>query len=182
MSDQFNEVPVVTLRDMVVYPHGVQPLFIGTAKSIRALERSNDQQDKKILLLAKRDPANENPEVEDLFDFGTVATILQLIRLPDKTVKILVEGNSRARVINVRDDNDCFVGDVELLPEELINPGEAHAMIREVMDSFDQYVKQSKKIPPEVMTSISSIEDPSRLVDTIASQLTCKLDIKQKLL
>ncbi|MBO7007926.1 MAG: LON peptidase substrate-binding domain-containing protein, partial [Pseudomonadales bacterium] len=99
MPEQLFDVPIVTLRDMVVYPHGVQPLFIGTEKSIRALEfvQENDK-DKKILLLAKRDPANDEPGPDDLFTFGTVATILQLIRLPDKTVKILVEGNNRASV------------------------------------------------------------------------------------
>ena len=95
MSEQLYEVPVVTLRDMVVYPHGVQPLFIGTGKSIRALERAHAQPDKKILLLAKKDPTNENPAAHELFSFGTVATVLQLIRLPDETVKILVEGNSK---------------------------------------------------------------------------------------
>ena len=116
MSEKLYEVPVVTLRDMVVYPHGVQPLFIGTEKSIRALESAQDG-DKKILLLAKRDPGNDNPEPEDLFAFGTVASILQLIRLPDKTVKILVEGNCRASVIQVRDNDEFFEGDVELLDE-----------------------------------------------------------------
>lgn len=182
MAEQLFEVPVVTLRDMVVYPHGVQPLFIGTEKSIRALEHAQDQKDKKILLLAKRDPADENPDADGLYRFGTVATILQLIRLPDKTVKILVEGNSRASVNEVRDDEEFFTGDVDLLEEEVVESNEAQAMIRSLMGIFDQYVQQSKKVPPEVMTSLSSIEDPSRLADTIAAQLTFKLDIKQQLL
>ncbi len=182
MSEQIHGVPVVTLRDMVVYPHGVQPLFIGTEKSIRALDFAQDQEDKRILLLAKKDPNNEDPDADDLFRFGTVATILQLIRLPDKTVKILVEGNSRAKVGEVRDDNDFFTGDVELLDEEVIETNEAQAMLRPLMKSFEQYVQQSKTVPAEVMTSVSSIEDPSRLVDTIAAQLTFKLDIKQQLL
>ena len=104
MTDNLNDLPIVTLRDMVVYPHGVQPLFIGTEKSIRALEHAQDNtQDKKILLVAKKDPENDNPGADDLFNFGTVATILQLIRLPDKTIKILVEGNNRARVSEIRD-------------------------------------------------------------------------------
>ncbi len=183
MTERINEVPVVTLRDMVVYPHGVQPLFIGTEKSIRALEfaQENDP-NKKILLLAKRDPENENPEPDDLFRFGTVATILQLIRLPDKTVKILVEGNNRASVTEVRDNDDFFTADADVLEETVVDANEGQAMIRSVMESFEQYVQQSKKVPPEVMTSLSSIEDPSRLVDTIAAQLTLKLDIKQQLL
>lgn len=183
MSEQLFDVPIVTLRDMVVYPHGVQPLFIGTEKSIRALEfaQENDK-DKKILLLAKRDPANDEPGSEDLFSFGTIATILQLIRLPDKTVKILVEGNSRASVSEIRDGEEFFSGDAELQEETQVDAGEGQAMIRSLMSTFEQYVQQSKKVPPEVMTSLSSIEDPSRLVDTIASQLTLKLDIKQQLL
>lgn len=183
MSEKLLEVPIVTLRDMVVYPHGVQPLFIGTEKSIRALEHAQaNNSDKKVLLLAKIDPANEAPGTDDLFRFGTVATVLQLIRLPDKTVKILVEGNNRAAVTDVRDKDDFFCGDVELMEEPAVDANEAQAMIRSLMASFDQYVQQSKKVPPEVMTSLSSIEDPSRLVDTIAAQLTLKLDIKQQLL
>ena len=181
-ADKLHDVPIVTLRDMVVYPQGVQPLFIGTEKSIRALEHAQEQKDKKILLLAKRDPANENPDPDDLFSFGTVATILQLIRLPDKTVKILVEGNNRAQVDEVRDDSDFFTGDIELLDEPVVDAGEAQALVRSLMSTFEQYVQQSKKVPPEVMTSLSSIEDPGRLVDTIAAQLTLKLDIKQQLL
>ena len=98
MSEELFDLPIVTLRDMVVYPHGVQPLFIGTEKSIQALEHAQEHDtNKRVLLLAKKDPGNENPEAEDLFAFGTIATILQLIRLPDKTVKILVEGNHRAK-------------------------------------------------------------------------------------
>ncbi|MBO6555712.1 MAG: endopeptidase La [Pseudomonadales bacterium] len=183
MPEQLFDVPIVTLRDMVVYPHGVQPLFIGTEKSIRALEfvQENDK-DKKILLLAKRDPANDEPGPDDLFTFGTVATILQLIRLPDKTVKILVEGNNRASVKEVRDGEAFFTGDADLQEEAVVDRGEGQAMIRSLMSTFDQYVQQSKKVPAEVMTSLTSIEDPSRLVDTIASQLTLKLDIKQQLL
>ena len=108
---QMQGLPVVTLRDMVVYPHGVQPLFIGTPKSIRALESEEAEQNdgkKKILLLAKKDPSNENPAEDELYDVGTVATVLQLIRLPDQTVKILVEGDARARVLNFIDGEDHF--------------------------------------------------------------------------
>jgi len=183
MSEELFDVPIVTLRDMVVYPHGVQPLFIGTEKSIRALEyaQENDK-NKRILLLAKKEPGNEKPGTGDLYPFGTVATILQLIRLPDKTVKILVEGTHRAKVSEVRENNEFFSGDVEMLEEPLMDSGEGQALIRTLMGTFEQYVQQSKKVPPEVMTSLSSIEDPSRLVDTIAAQLTLKLEIKQQLL
>ncbi|MDA0977652.1 MAG: endopeptidase La [Proteobacteria bacterium] len=182
MSEQLFDVPIVTLRDMVVFPHGVQPLFIGTEKSIKALEWAQENSEKKILLVAKRDPSNENPGPEDMFAFGTVATILQLIRLPDKTVKILVEGNSRASIAEIRDNDEYFCGDVTLLEEPPVEPNEGQALIRTLMETFEQYGQQSKKVPPEVMTSLSSIEDPSRLVDTIAAQLTLKLDIKQQLL
>ncbi len=177
------DLPIVTLRDMVVYPHGVQPLFIGTEKSIRALEyaQANDK-NKQVLLLAKQDPDNESPDVEDLYRFGTTATILQLIRLPDKTVKILVEGGHRAEVTGVRNGDDFFSGDVNVILEPPLSVDESDALVRTLMASFDQYVQLSKKVPPEVMTSLASIEEPSRLVDTIAAQMSLKLEEKQKIL
>ena len=176
-------VPIVTLRDMVVYPHGVQPLFIGTEKSIRALDfaQKNDK-DKKVLLVAKRDPENEKPGESDLYDFGTLATILQLIRLPDKTVKILVEGGSRAKINRLEDGEEFFVGDIEIIEEEAVSATEAEALVRSLMSAFDQYVQLSKKVPPEVMTSLASVDEPSRLVDTIAAQLNLKLSEKQQIL
>ena len=183
MSEELFDVPIVTLRDMVVYPHGVQPLFIGTEKSIRALEHSQENDDnKRILLLAKKEPGNEKPGKDDLYPFGTVATILQLIRLPDKTVKILVEGSHRAKVGKIRENDAFFSGDVEVLDEPPMDFGEGQALVRTLIGTFEQYVQQSKKVPPEVMTSVASIEDPSRLVDTIAAQLTLKLEVKQQLL
>jgi len=183
MANQTN-VPIVTLRDMVVYPHGVHPLFIGTEKSIRALDyaQKNDK-DKKVLLVAKRDPEIEEPGIDDLYRFGTIATILQLIRLPDKTVKILVEGGNRAEVTNIKDVGDFFTGDVEIVEEdEQVSAGESEALVRSLMSAFDQYVQLSKKVPPEVMTSLSSVDEPSRLVDTIASQMSLKLEEKQQIL
>ena len=176
-------VPIVTLRDMVVYPHGVQPLFIGTEKSIRALDfaQKNDK-DKKVLLVAKKDPENETPGADDLYRFGTLATILQLIRLPDKTVKILVEGGSRATVTRLEDSDDFFIGDIEVVEEEQVTASESEALVRSLMSAFDQYVQLSKKVPPEVMTSLASVDEPSRLVDTIAAQMNLKLDEKQQIL
>ena len=183
MSEELFDVPIVTLRDMVVYPHGVQPLFIGTEKSIRALEHAQENdENKRILLLAKKEPGNEKPGKDDLYSFGTVATILQLIRLPDKTVKILVEGSHRAKVGKIRENDEFFSGDVKVLDEPLMDPGEGQALMRTLIGTFEQYVQQSKKVPPEVMTSVANIEDPSRLVDTIAAQLTLKLEVKQQLL
>ncbi|MDA9298176.1 endopeptidase La, partial [Pseudomonadales bacterium] len=176
-------IPVVTLRDMVVYPHGVQPLFIGTEKSIRALDHAQkNDKDKQVLLVAKRAPENENPGPDDLYAFGTVATILQLIRLPDKTVKILVEGGQRAEITEIRDEEKFFVGDINLIEEAEIDANEAEALVRSMMSVFEQYVQLSKKVPPEVMTSLASVDDPSRLVDTIASQMSLKLDEKQHIL
>lgn len=176
-------VPIVTLRDMVVYPHGVQPLFIGTEKSIRALDfaQKNDK-DKKVLLVAKKDPENELPGPDDLYQFGTLATILQLIRLPDQTVKILVEGGSRAKLIRLETSDDFFIGDIEVIEEEQVTASESEALVRSLMSAFDQYVQLSKKVPPEVMTSLASVDEPSRLVDTIAAQMNLKLDEKQQIL
>ena len=178
-----DDVPVVTLRDMVVYPHGVQPLFIGTQKSIRALEIAQEcDGEKRVLLLAKRDPEISNPSVDDLYRVGTTALILQLIRLPDKTVKILVEGESRAAVADLHDSGDVFTASVEPLIEPVISEGEAEALCRSIMEVFDNYVETSKKVSSEVLTSIRGINDPSRLVDTIGAQLTLTLQEKQRLL
>lgn len=178
-----SEVPVVTLRDMVVYPHGVQPLFIGTPKSIAALEAAQAQEgDKRILLLAKIEPENNDPKTDDLYRYGTTATILQLIRLPDKTVKILVEGESRARVLDLRDEAELFRADIELVAEEALIEGEAEVLCQGLMKTFEAYVEASKKIPSEVVTTVSGITQPSRLVDTIAAQLTLSLKEKQALL
>ena len=176
-------VPIVTLRDMVVYPHGVQPLFIGTEKSIRALEHAQqNDQDKKVLRVSKRDPENEVPGTDDLFGVGTLATILQLIRLPDKTVKILVEGESRAEVSDIEDVDGFFAGTVTVLENEALQTDDAEAFVRSLMSAFDQYVQLSKKVPPEVMTTLSAIDEPGRLVDTIAAQLNIKLAHKQQIL
>ena len=178
-----SEVPVVTLRDMVVYPHGVQPLFIGTPKSIAALEAAQAQEgDKRILLLAKIEPENNDPKTDDLYRYGTTATILQLIRLPDKTVKILVEGESRARVLDLRDEAELFRADSERAAEEALIEGEAEVLCQGLMKTFEAYVEASKKIPSEVVTTVSGITQPSRLVDTIAAQLTLSLKEKQALL
>ena len=177
------DVPVVTLRDMVVYPHGVQPLFIGTPKSIRALEMAQASDgEKRVLLLAKRDPENTDPNVDDLYRVGTTALVLQLIRLPDKTVKILVEGESRAKVTDLHDSEDVFTANVEPLIESSMTEGEAEALSRSIVEAFEHYAETSKKVSSEVLTSIRGISDPSRLIDTIGAQLTLSLQEKQNLL
>ena len=177
------DIPVVTLRDMVVYPHGVQPLFIGTPKSIRALEMAQASDgEKRVLLLAKRDPENADPRVDDLYRVGTTALVLQLIRLPDKTVKILVEGESRAKVTDLHDSEEVFTASVEPVIEPPMTEGEAEALSRSILEAFERYVETSKKVSSEVLTSIRGINDPSRLIDTIGAQLTLSLQEKQKLL
>ena len=177
------DIPVVTLRDMVVYPHGVQPLFIGTPKSIRALEMAQASDgEKRVLLLAKRDPENADPRVDDLYRVGTTALVLQLIRLPDKTVKILVEGESRAKVTDLHDSEEVFTASVEPVIEPPMTEGEAEALSRSILEAFENYAETSKKVSSEVLTSIRGINDPSRLIDTIGAQLTLSLQEKQKLL
>ena len=177
------DVPVVTLRDMVVYPHGVQPLFIGTPKSIRALEMAQASDgEKRVLLLAKRDPENTDPKADDLYRVGTTALLLQLIKLPDKTVKILVEGESRAKVSDLHDSEDVFTANVEPVVEPSMTEGEAEALSQSIMEAFEQYAETSKKVSSEVLTSIRGINDPSRLIDTIGAQLTLPPQEKQKLL
>ncbi|PCH63820.1 MAG: endopeptidase La [SAR86 cluster bacterium] len=180
-GDGDNRLPLLPLRDVVVYPLVVQPLFVGRPKSIKALERAMNS-DKQVLLVAQKNASEDEPDVDDLFSIGTVASILQLIRLPDGTVKVLVEGNSRAKIKNITYEVDHFVADTSLLHSSVMAEKEASVLMRSLLSQFDQYVRLSKKVPPEVVTSISSIDEPSRLVDTIAWHMSLKLDEKQKLL
>jgi ATP-dependent Lon protease len=165
----------------VVYPQIVQPLFVGRPKSIKALEIAMAS-DKQVLLVAQKNASEDEPRVDDLFSIGTVATILQLIRLPDGTVKVLVEGLDRARIRKVVVETDHFKADIGILQPDDIPEKESSLLIRSLLSQFDQYVRLSKKIPPEVMTSISSIDEPGRLVDTIASHMSLQLQDKQNLL
>lgn len=173
--------PLLPLRDVVVYPQIVQPLFVGRPKSIKALELAMSS-DKQVLLVAQKNASEDEPGVDDLFSIGTVATILQLIRLPDGTVKVLVEGLDRARIKDVIFEADHFKADTTILQPEEVPEKESALLIRSLLSQFDQYVQLSKKIPPEVMTSISSIDEPGRLVDTIASHMSLQLQEKQNLL
>lgn len=166
---------------MVVYPHGVHPLFVGTESSIRALDAAMAD-DKQILLLAKRDPEVSEPGEDDLFEMGSVATILQLLKLPDGTVKVLVEGGQRASVQQLEFGEDYISGRATAHTEPEIDAREGEALARSLLEQFEQYVQASKKIPEEVMASLSSIDDPARLVDTIAAQMTLSIDNKQAIL
>ena len=176
-----NSIPLLPLRDVVVYPQIVQPLFVGRPKSIKALETAMSS-DKKVLLVAQKSAADDDPSASDLYQIGTVATILQLIRLPDGTVKVLVEGLDRAKIKSVNYEEDYVTANVSVLAGEEPSAKEADALIRSLLAQFDHYVQLSKKIPPEVMSSISSIDEAGRQVDTIASHLSLQLEEKQNLL
>jgi|TARA_B110000879_G_scaffold60674_1_gene85107 ATP-dependent Lon protease len=178
---EFTSFPLLPLRDVVVYPQIVQPLFVGRPKSIKALEVAMAS-DKQVLLVAQKNASEDEPGIDDLFQIGTVATILQLIRLPDGTVKVLVEGLDRAHIKNVVFDADHFKAETNVLGSDEIPEKESALLIRSLLSQFDQYVQLSKKIPPEVLTSISSIDEPGRLVDTIASHMSLQLQEKQNLL
>ncbi len=176
-------MPVLPLRDVVVYPHMVIPLFVGREKSIHALDLAM-QQHKRIVLAAQRGAEVDDPRTSDLYAVGTLSNILQLLRLPDGTVKVLVEGSQRVRIHRFTETRSCFIAEVsvlETLPEEGVAQ-EVQGLMRSLLNTFDQYVKLNKKIPGEVLSSVTSIEDPDRLADTIAAHMTLKLDEKQKIL
>jgi ATP-dependent Lon protease len=166
---------------MVVYPHGVHPLFVGTASSILALDAAMAA-DKQILLLAKRDADLDDPTEGDLFEVGTLATILQLLKLPDGTVKVLLEGERRARVGTLDIDGEYLSATMTGLDEPVADGAEGEALVKTLLSQFEQYVKTSRNVPQEVLSSISSIDDPARLLDTIAAQMTLSIDQKQSVL
>ncbi|MSP42530.1 MAG: endopeptidase La [Alphaproteobacteria bacterium] len=180
-SEQPNILPVLPLRDIVVFPHMVVPLFVGREKSVRALEDMM-QSDKQIMLVAQRDAANDDPSQDDIYQIGTIATVMQLLKLPDKTVKVLVEGVSRARIRRFVDNPEFMQAEVEIIPAPQTETPEAEALARSVTSLFDQYVKLSKKLPQDVLVSIEQIEGASRLADVIASHVAVKIPEKQALL
>ena len=151
------EIPVLALRDVVVYPHMVIPLFVGREKSIRCLEAAMDN-DKQIFLAAQKDASVDEPESEDIYNVGTIATILQLLKLPDGTVKVLVEGSVRGQVESYEQSEPYFVATVSKIEDEAIDESEQEVLIRSAVSQFEGYVKLNKKIPPEVLTSLNGIE------------------------
>ena len=178
------ELPTLPLRDVVVFPHMVIPLFVGRPKSIKALESAMST-DRRIMLVAQKTAAKDEPDASDMFDVGCVSTILQMLKLPDGTVKVLVEGQQRAHVQSIVEGEAHFVATVQPVEPSAELGGsssETEALRRAVMQQFDQYVKLNKKIPPEILTSISSIDDAGRLADTIAAHLPLKLENKQAVL
>jgi len=173
--------PMLPLRDVVVFPHMVIPLFVGREKSIKALDHAMES-GKQIFLAAQHDAADDDPSPEHIYEIGTVANILQLLKLPDGTVKVLVEGTARAAIVRYVQSEEAFEVDAVDINDELIDEREAEVLIRTVVTEFEQYVKLNQKIPPEVLTSLSGIEDPGRLADTIAAHLTLRNEEKQKIL
>lgn len=174
-------IPVLPLRDVVVYPHMVIPLFVGREKSIRCLEAAMEQ-NKQIFLSAQIDASVDEPEQADIHTIGTVATILQLLKLPDGTVKVLVEGSQRAEIDQFEAESEFFRAQVHYLDSEVMDEKEEEVMIRSAINQFEGYVKLNKKIPPEVLTSLSGIEEADRLADTMAAHMPLKLNDKQKVL
>jgi len=174
-------LPLLPLRDVVVFPHMVIPLFVGRPKSIRALEAAMES-GKTILLVAQKSAAKDEPVSEDLYNVCSVANLLQMLKLPDGTVKVLVEGSHRASLVKIIDNETYFSGEAVLLPHDVIDNNEMEAMRRTVLMQFDQYVKLNKKIPPEIHTSLNGIDEVGRLADTIAAYLPLKLEQKQEIL
>ena len=172
---------VLPLRDIVVFPHMIVPLFVGREKSVRALEAVM-KEDKQILLVAQKNAAQDDPEPGDIYRVGTVSTILQLLKLPDGTVKVLVEGGRRARITGFKETDSYFEAFTEAMPDEEGEAKELDALGRTVVGQFEQYIKLNKKIAPEVLVSLNQIEEPSRLADTISSHLNLKIAEKQELL
>ncbi|MBK8210835.1 MAG: endopeptidase La [Rhodospirillales bacterium] len=173
--------PVLPLRDIVVFPHMIVPLFVGREKSVRALEDVM-KDDRQILLVAQKNAAQDDPSPQDIFTIGTVSTVLQLLKLPDGTVKVLVEGGQRARIERFTDQQEFFEAEAVILSDQAGERQELEALSRSVIGQFEQYIKLNKKIPPEVLVSINQIEDPSKLADTVASHLALKIVDKQELL
>jgi len=177
-----DKTPVLPLRDVVVYPHMVIPLFVGREKSIHALDAAMSE-GKQILLVAQKSAETDDPGVEDIHTVGTLANILQLLKLPDGTVKVLVEGGSRSQLYDFSDESGFFTASFREVADEVPdNEREVEVLMRSAIALFDQYVKLNKKIPPEVLTSLSSIESPSRLADTMAAHMSLKLEEKQGVL
>src|ERR1700742_379358 len=176
-----NVASVLPLRDIVVFPHMIVPLFVGREKSVRALEEVMNEE-KQILLLTQKNAAEDDPTAEGLHGIGTLATVLQLLKLPDQTVRVLVEGKARARVTGFTARTDFFQATVEKIPEEASAPQESEALMRTVKANFEQYIKLNKKVPSETLAAVSQIEDPAKLADTVASHLSVKIGERQSLL
>ncbi|RMF22650.1 MAG: endopeptidase La, partial [Deltaproteobacteria bacterium] len=174
-------LPLLPLRDIIVFPHMVVPLFVGRQKSIAALEAAMET-DQRILLSAQRDAKTNDPTEEDIHPVGTIGTVVQLLRLPDGTVKVLVEGKTRARIQRYLDTERYFAVEAEAVEETTDPSAEIQALVRSINSVFEAYVRLNKKVPPEMVMTVASIDDPSRLADTIIAHLGIKIEDKQQLL
>src|SRR6201996_2253689 len=180
MSD-IRTLPVLPLRDIVVFPHMVVPLFVGREKSVRALEEVM-RGDKQILLATQKNSSDDDPQPSAIFDVGVIATVLQLLKLPDGTVKVLVEGKSRAALLKFTEQSEYYEAEAADLDEDGADASEAEALSRAVAEQFENYVKLNKKVPPEALASIPHITEPGKLADSIAAHLAVKIQDKQQLL
>jgi ATP-dependent Lon protease len=179
-ENQLLDMPLLPLRDVVIFPHMVIPLFVGREKSISALEAAMAA-GKQIFLVSQKDATDDDPQLDSLYAIGTVSTILQLLKLPDGTVKVLVEGGFRASIDSVSDTGQHLMATVSEIAPPRLRGNESEVLARTLINQFDQYVKLSRKVAPEVLTTVSAIEEPSRLADTIATHLSLKVDEKQQL-
>lgn len=181
-SETLKNIPVLPLRDVVVYPYMVIPLFVGRDRSIQAIDLAMEDS-KKIVLVAQKDPDKDDPKDDELFEVGTLATILQLLKLPDGTVKVLVEGEKRVKINKIHTNDKLFGADITVLDDELdLEEQDMDVLTRTVTAGFENYVKLNKKVPPEVLTSLAGIEEPGRLADTMSAHMVLKVNEKQKVL
>ncbi|RZJ41378.1 MAG: endopeptidase La, partial [Brevundimonas sp.] len=174
-------LPVLPLRDIVVFPHMVVPLFVGREKSVRALDEIM-KGEKQILLATQKNSVDDDPSADAIYPIGVLANVLQLLKLPDGTVKVLVEGKGRARLLKFTDRTEYFEAEAEEIADEQGEPSQSEALLRAVIEQFENYVKLNKKVPPEALSSIPQITDPSKLADSVAAHLSVKIGDKQGLL
>jgi len=182
MKKKYLNLPLLPLRDVVIYPNMVVPLFVGRDLSIKSLDDSMKNHDKNIVLVTQKSAEIDQPHLKDLYSVGTVANILQLLKLPDGTMKVLVEGTSRVRIDKVESNEKLSCTFLNIDSEESISDNQYDALFRTLEDTFSNYVRLNKKVPPEVISSITGIDDLSKLADSIAAHMTLKLDEKQTIL
>src|SRR5690606_28794878 len=180
-SVSIQTLPLLPLRDVVVFPHMVIPLFVGRSKSIKALEAAMES-GKSIMLVAQKNASKDEPTADDIYEIGCVSNILQMLKLPDGTVKVLVEGDARARIVDVKDDESHVSCTLEPIDSGDADGAEVEGLRRAILGQFDQYVKLNKKVPPEILASLNGIDEAGRLADTIAAHLPVKLEQKQAIL
>ena len=182
MKKKYMSLPLLPLRDVVIYPNMVVPLFVGRELSIKSLDDAMNNHEKNIVLVTQKSAQVDDPNFNDLYKIGTVANILQLLKLPDGTMKVLVEGTSRVEINKVENDNKLTCTYSDIKPSDLSNDNQSDALFRTLEDTFSNYVKLNKKVPPEVISSITGIDDLSKLADSIAAHMTLKLEEKQQVL